>query len=125
MWVGANARVRMFGGFVILPSHFGVAVAGHGGNGEPLHTGCRSPSIDSKHHSAAAPKEYVCRDKNSPCRPKPWFLLLKYRHSRIFRGSDEPEFFPELDLHYFPPIRKPRLMFFLLPPCWKDAPSLK
>src|SRR5437016_2250628 len=49
MWVGANARVRMFGGFVILPSHFGVPVASHGGNGEPLHTGCRSPSIDSKH----------------------------------------------------------------------------
>src|SRR6266704_2573169 len=67
MWVGANARVRMFGGFVILPSHFGVPVASHGGNGEPLHTGCRSPSIDSKHRSAAAPKEYVCRDKNSPC----------------------------------------------------------
>ena len=67
MRVGANARVGMFGGFVILPSHFGVPVASHGGNGEPLHTGCRSPSIDSKHRSAAAPKEYVCRDKNSPC----------------------------------------------------------
>ena len=52
---------------MILPSHFGVPVASHGGNGEPLHTGCRSPSIDSKHRSAAAPKEYVCRDKNSPC----------------------------------------------------------
>src|SRR5438876_5855441 len=62
MWVGECSRKNVWW-LRDTPSHFGVPVASHGGNGEPLHTGCRSPSIDSKHHSAAAPKEYVCRDK--------------------------------------------------------------
>src|SRR5438128_11196342 len=58
-----NADVRRFGGFVVVASHSGVPVASDGGSREQLHAGCRSPDKHLKHHSAAAPKEYVCRDK--------------------------------------------------------------
>src|SRR5437763_14764644 len=56
-------------------------------------------------------------------RPQPWFRVLKYRQSRVFRGPDEPEFFPRTRPALF--CRSERQGSFLLPPCGKEAPSLK